>query len=192
MSVDFGFYPRHLDTNYRDFRIKTRDDFDSNVAEVISAPCVEGDWIYSPPQGVRSFGTKPDRVLPYPARIFGLPKTHTLSHLTNDSVRLGFLVWCFGLLVGMRMSDREAGFLDGTPIRPNVSNDIVWSGDSLTNALGIADDFFTANATSPGVELTIRAAIHSYLASDLPTLLDYERFVHIYTAIDACYAVCMS
>jgi len=45
------------------------------------------------------------------------------------------------------------------------------------------------SAVIPRVELTLRAAIHSYLASDLPTLLDYEKFVHIYTAIDACYAV---
>ena len=30
--------------------------------------------------------------------------------------------------------------------------------------------------------------MHSYLASDVPTLLDYERFIHLYTAIDACYA----
>jgi hypothetical protein len=55
-------------------------------------------------------------------------------------------------------------------------------------ALGTADDFFTANASVPKVELTIRAAMHHYLASDVPTLLDYERFIHLYTAIEACYA----
>jgi len=188
MSVDFGFYPLRLDTDYRDFRIRTRDDFGSSVKAVRSEPFVEGDWIYSPPREVHAFGTSSTKVLPYPSRVFGLPKTHTLGHKTDDPVRLCFLIWCFGFFVGMRMSDQEAGFLDATPIKPGVSNDIVWFGDSLMIALATADDFFTASATAPKVARTIRAAMHSYLASDVPTLLDYERFIHLYTAIDACYA----
>lgn len=188
MSVDFGFYPLPLDTDHRDFWIKTRDDFESSVKAVRSEPFIEGDWIYSPPRELHIFGTNSIKFLPYPSRVFGLPKTHTLSHQTDDHVRLRFLIWCFGFMVGMRMSDQLAGFLDATPIRPGVANDIVWFGDSLMIALGTADDFFTANATAPKVELTIRAAIHSYLASNMPTLLDYERFIHLYTAIDACYA----
>jgi hypothetical protein len=188
MAVDFGFYPLRLDTDYQDFRIKTRDDFESSVKAVRSAPFIKGDWIYSPPQEQFDIGTHSVKVLPYPARVFGLPKTHTLSHLTDDPVRLRFLIWCFGFLVGMRMSDQEAGFLDATPIRPGVSNDIVWFGDSLMIALDTADDFFTANSHTPKVELSVRAAMHSYLASDIPTLLDYERFIHLYTAIEACYA----
>jgi len=163
MSVDFGFYPLRLDTDYRDFRIRTRDDFESSVKAVRSEPFIEGDWIYSPPRKIHVFGTNSIKVLPYPSRVFALPKTHTLSHQTDDPVRLRFLVWCFGFLIGMRMSAEEAGFLDATPIKPGVSNDIVWFGDSLMIALGTADNFFTANATAPKVELTIRAAMHSYL-----------------------------
>jgi hypothetical protein len=188
MSVDFGFYPLPLDTDHGNFRIKTRDDFESSVKAVKSAPFIEGDWIYSPPKEPRVFGPDSIKVLPYPSRVFALPKTHTLSHQTNAPVRLRFLVWCFGFLVGMRMSDQEAGFLDATPIKSGVSNDIVWFDDSLMIALGTADDFFTANAADPRVERIIRGAMHSYLASDTPTLLDYERFIHLYTAIDACYA----
>jgi hypothetical protein len=188
MSVDFGFYPLRLDTDYRDFRIRTRDDFDSSVEAVRSEPFIEGDWIYSPPKKVYAFGTNSTKVLPYPSRVFGLPKTHNLSHQTDDPVRHRFLIWSFGFMVGMRMSDEKAGFLDATPIKPGVTNDIVWFGDSLMIALGLADNFFTANATAPKVELAVRAAMHSYLASDVPTLLDYERFIHLYTAIDACYA----
>ncbi len=188
MSVEFGFYPLPLNTDYGDFRIKTRDDLESVVKAVESSPFVEGEWIYSPPRQVHVFGTDSIKVLPYPSRVFGLPKTHTLSHKTDDPERLRFLVWCFGFFVGMRMSDQEAGFLDATPIKPGVSNDIVWFGDSLMIALATADDFFTANATAAKVGRTIRAAMHSYLASDVPMLLDYERFIHLYTAIDACYA----
>jgi hypothetical protein len=188
MSVDFGFYPLPLDTDYGDFRIKTRDDLASIVKAVESNPFVEGDWIYSPPTELHAFGTNSIKVLPYPSRVFGLPKTHTLSHKTDEPVRLRFLIWCFGFLVGMRMSDQEAGFLDATPIKPGVSNDIVWFGDSLLIALATADDFFTTNATVAKVERTIRAAMHSYLASNVPTLLDYEKFVHLYTAIEACCA----
>jgi hypothetical protein len=188
MSVDFGFYPVRLDTGYGDFRIKTRDDLEAIVKGVEADPFVDGDWIYSPHRDMHAFGSNSIRVLPYPSRVFGLSKTHILSHKTDDPARLRFLIWCFGFLVGMRMSDQEAGFLDATPIKPGVSNDIVWLGDSLMIALGTADDFFTANATAPKVERTIRAAMHSYLASDVPTLLDHERFIHLYTAIDACYA----
>jgi hypothetical protein len=187
MSVDFGFYPVRLDTSYGDFRIKTRDDLESIVTSVESDPFVEGDWIYSPPKKLRVFGTNSLKVLPYASRVFGLPKTHTLSHHTDDPIRLRFLIWCFGFFVGMRMSDREAGFLDATPIKPGASNDIVWFADSLMIALGTADAFFTANAATTAVERTIRAAMHSYLASGVPTLLDYEKFIHLYTAIEACY-----
>jgi hypothetical protein len=189
MSVDFGFYPEALDVDYRDFQIKTRNDFDSNVKAVKSDSSIDGDWIYSPPRQLRDFGTDSIKVLPYPSRVFGLPKTHTLTHKADDHARLRFLVWCFGFLVGMRISDQEAGFLDATPIKPGVNNDIAWLGNSLMIALGLADDFFTANAAVPRIELAIRSAMHSYLTSDIPTLLDYERFIHLYTAIDACFAV---
>ena len=188
MTADFGFYPLRLDTDNGRFQIKTCDDFESIVKAVRSNPFVEGDWIYSPPSESYAFGTDSIRVRPYSSRVFGLLNTHTLSHQTNDPVRLRFLIWCFGFFVGMRMSDREAGFLDATPIKPGASNDIVWLGNSLMIALATADDFFTANATAPKIERVIRAAMHSYLASDVPTLLDYERFIHLYTAIDACYA----
>jgi len=188
MSVDFGFYPLRLDVGCGDFRITTRDDLESIVKAVESDPFVKGNWIHSPPTELHAFETNSIRVLPYPSRVFGLRKTHTLSHRTDDPVRIRFLIGCFGFFVGMRMSDQEAGFLDATPIKPGVSNDIVWLGDSLMIALATADNFFTANATAAKVERTIRAAVHSYLASDVPTLLDYERFIHLYTAIDACYA----
>ena len=187
MRVDFGFYPVPLDADYRDIQIETRADFESSVNAVKSQPSVEGDWIYSPPREVRAFGTNSVKILPYSSRVFDLPKTHTLTHPTNDCVRLRFLIWCFGFFVGMRMSDQENGFLDATPIKPGVSNDIVWFNDILMMALGAADDFFAANATTPKVQLAVRAAVHSYLTSDIPTLLDYERFIHLYTAIEACY-----
>jgi hypothetical protein len=106
----------------------------------------------------------------------------------DDPIRIRFLVWCLGFLAGMRLSDEEAGFLDATPITPGLANDIVWSGDSLMVALTIVDDFFATHAATPKIELTLRAAMHFYMTSATPTLLDYERFIHLYTAIDACYA----
>ncbi len=189
MSVDFGFYPVQLDAKYRDIEIKTLDGLESTIQAVMSQPCVEGSWVYAPPKRVRSFGFESERALPYPSRVFGLPKTHLLSHSTDDPVRLRFLVWCFGFFVGMRMSDQEAGFLDATPIRPGVSNDIIWFGNSLMIALGLADAFFSAHIATPKIETSIRAAIHSYLLAEIPTLLDYEKFIYLYTAVDACFAV---
>lgn len=189
MSIEFGFYPLRLDEAYRNIRIETLEGFEARAKAVLEEPYVAGDWVYSPPKLVRSFGHESTGVLPYASRVFGLPKTHVLSHSTDEPLRLRFLVWCFGFFVGMRMSDQEAGFLDATPIKPGVSNDIVWFGNSLIIALGLADEFFSMHAASAKIETIVRAAIHSYLLAEIPTLLDYERFVHLYTAVDACFAV---
>lgn len=185
--MDFGFYPEPFDADYGDIRIETLVNFSAQAEAVRSSPSVEGDWIYAPPERSRDFFTHVVRVLPYSSRVFGLPKTHTLIHQKNDPERLRFLVWCFGFFVGMRMSESEAGFLDATPVRRGVSNDIMWSGNSLMIALGQADDFFTANAKNPKVQAIMRAAMHAYFISDIPKRLDYERFISLYTAIDGCY-----
>src|SRR6201999_1505717 len=108
---EFGFYPERLDVNYCDIRIETLDNFDAQVQAVKSSPFVEGAWIYAPPRQSRDFFTDVIRFLPYPSRVFGLPKTHRLIHRINEPERIRFLVWCFGFFEGMRMSDSEAGFL---------------------------------------------------------------------------------
>ncbi len=81
---------------------------------------------------------------PYSARVFGLPMTHVLEHQSADSdENVNFLIWCLGFLLGLRLTNTEAGFLDATPIKAGTLHDIVWFGkDSIPKALGFADQFW--------------------------------------------------
>jgi hypothetical protein len=187
-STEFGFYPVRYDVKLAKFEITTLDDFNERVESVISDSRVHADWIYAPLCEVKSLGVPGTRNLPYTSRVFALPKTHRLTHTSEDPKRLSFLIWVFGFLVGIRMSDQKAGFLDAATLRPGMSNDVVWCGRSLQLALTKADDFFECNTRQPAVELAIRAVIHSYLLAHLPTLLDFERFLYLYTAVDAAFA----
>jgi len=189
-EMHFGFYPYALDYSVGCIQIRTLDDFPTVVEATLSNPFIEGDWFYSPPRRTHLFGTDTIAVSPYPARIFDLPHTHALTRTAvSDPNRLRFLVWCFGFFVGMRMTDKPRGFLDATPIREGICNDIVWLGNGHVNALEIADTFFGKHLANPRVEVIARAAIHSYLSSHTPTLLDFERFIHLYTAMEACFAI---
>ncbi len=187
MTISFGYYPRRFDVELGTFSFCTLPDLDLTVIKLMADSGVYGDWIYPPLREIRSFGSATS-VLPYPSRVFGLPKTHLLSHSSDDPERSRFLVWVFGFLVGMRLSDLEAGFLDAAAILPGVSNDMIWSDDSLRIALTKADEFYGKHVLSPRIALAVRAVVHSYLLSDTPTSLDFERFLHLYTAIDASYA----
>jgi hypothetical protein len=189
VAVKFGFYPIRYDVKLPKFEIATLEDFDKSVERVMSDSGVHADWIYAPLREVKSLGVSGTKTLPFTSRVFGLPKTHRLIHTSDDPTQLSFLVWVFGFFTGLRMSDQEAGFLDAAALRPGTSNDVVWCGQSLQTALSKADAFFEQHAGRPEVALAIRAVIHSYMLADLPTLLDFERFLHLYTAVDAAFAV---
>jgi hypothetical protein len=188
LATEFGFYPVRYNVSSPTFEIATLDDFDEQVKLVMDGPTVERDWIYAPPREQISLGIPGTRILPYASRVFGLPKTHRLMHSYDDPKRSAFLIWVFGFLVGMKLSESEKGHLDAAPLRPGTSNDVVWCGDSLGRALSKADQFFDRHAHEPKIERAMRAVIHSYLLADLPTLLDFEQFLHLYTAVDAAYA----
>ena len=87
------------------------------------------------------------------------------------------------------MSDVEAGFLDATPIAPGVAHDMVWLGDSLFTAVEYADRFWTTHSANTHIEAAIRGAIHSYFISQTPTLLEFEKFIYLYTALEGCHYV---
>ena len=62
----------------------------------------------------------------YAARIFGLPKTHSITHAAPDSVdHVEFHVWGLSFFTGMRLTTTEAGFVDATPIKPGKLVDFV-------------------------------------------------------------------
>ena len=189
-SVDFGFYPSDFDKTLGPIAIATLPNLDDKIKDVSGSEYVEGKWIYSPPEQVRGIFSERVKTMPYSARVFGLPKTHRLSHTNSQGpTHLHFLVFCFGFFAGMRMSAMEAGFLDATLIAPGVAHDMVWLGDSLFTAVEYADRFWTAHATDGRIETAMRGAIHSYFISQTPTLLEFEKFIYLYTALEGCHYV---
>jgi hypothetical protein len=189
-SVVFGFYPRAFDIAVGSISIATLPNLDATVQAIASSQFTENNWIYAPPQETRHFPSGVITTRPYRARVFGLPKTHRLTHSqAQDPAHLRFLCWCFGFFAGMRMSDTEAGFLDATPIKPGTAHDFLCSEDTLTLMLGHAERFWNAHSENPRIEAAMRGIIHSYFMSQTPTLLDFERFIYLYTALDGCHCV---
>lgn len=189
MRVAFGWYPERLDFTVGDVSVSTLPDLDENASWVAEDGAVEGDWIYAPPrqQHVMGHGV---RTLPYPSRIFGLPRTHRLSHAATDSQEhLDFLLWALGFFVGMRLTATEAGFVDATPIKPHKLVDFLIAGREVERAVGLAERFWQANKATPLRAKRWGAAVHALFIGQGPQLLQYERFIYLYGALDACYAL---
>lgn len=129
-------------------------------------------------------------VVPRRERVFALPNTHRLDvHGANGEDRVAFLAQCFGFLVGMRMSTTEAGFLDTTAIRPGMLNDFILGGNALAEGLNCADEFWKQYAGNVRIAKALSGVIHTLMLAHDPTLLGYERFLYLYTALDGCYFV---
>ncbi len=124
--MEFGFYPLPFDKTIGDITFRTLKGLDAKVLGVKESGWVENGWCYAPRQQRQWMGGGVE-TLPYSARVFGLQKTHELTHAsaTGDD-HLRFLIQCFGFFTGIRQTDTEAGFLDATPIESNKTTDMVW------------------------------------------------------------------
>ena len=128
------------------------------------------------------------RELPYRSRVFPLPKTHLIEHRDDtEDDHLDFIVWVLSFFVGMRLTTAEAGFLDATPIRGGMLVDFVLVGQSLIRALELADLFWTENPPETRNAQRFEAAVNALFLGQYPQALQFERFIYLYTAIDACY-----
>ena len=151
---------------------------------------VEDNWLYAPPQQVRDFTSGKVRERPYASRVFGLPKTHLIEHAAATSENhLDFHLWALSFFVGMRLTATEAGFLDATPLKPGKLVDFILLGSSLTRAVKLADDFWRTNLAKPRRAQRFEAAVHALFLGQTRKTLKFERFVYLYAAIDACYAL---
>jgi hypothetical protein len=187
--MDFGFYPLAFDRRIGDIAIRTLDDLEENVRGVMQSGLTEKDWYYAPLERVQCLGGE-IKTLPYPSRVFRLPKTHALDCASPQGEdHLRFLIQCFGFFVGMRMSDSEAGFLDAMPVKPGIITDMVWFGDSQMRGVGFADHFWRTHSHNPRIAAAVRGVIHNYFLSQTPTLLHFERFIYLYVALEGCHVV---
>jgi hypothetical protein len=186
---EFGYYPKPLAVSCGPITISALPDIASAVATVEGSDAIEKDWIYAPPQLVRNLGGGVQQ-RPYSARIFGLPKTHLISHNSCDGQdHLTFHLWNLSFFTGMRLSATEAGFVDATPIKPGTLVDFVMLGGGLTDALPLAEAFWTSHRSTPERARLIAAAVHALFLGQNPQHLQFERFLLLYTAFDACFAL---
>lgn len=189
ITAEFGYYPHKLDLTAGPVAIATLPDLDQTVASVTSDEMVDGDWIYSGPQLTQNFGGQTYE-RPYPARVFGLPKTHAIEHGTaTDKDQVIFHVWALSFFLGMRLTTEEAGFLDATPIRSGPLVDFVLMRKSLANGILLAEDFWLRNASEPAQCQRWAAAVHALFIAQYPPALQFEEFLYLYAALDACFVM---
>jgi hypothetical protein len=188
--MDFGYYPEAFDKVCGDVVFATLLRLDAKIAGLRHEAIKDG-WYFAQPQRLQDLAGKIS-IRPYPKRVFSLPKTHQISHTSSqDPAHLDFIIQCFGFFVGMRMSTTEAGFLDATPIKPGSGavTDILPVGNGLSAAIQRADLFWQQYHADQRLTSAMRGIIHSYLLAKTPTLLDYEVFIYLYTAIEGCHYV---
>ena len=105
MSMSFGYWPCAEAVSAGAVTIAPLPDFDETLADMKGMDDLLGDWIYAPTQQVRHFpsGRITDR--PYAARVFGLPKTHSITHVAPDfAEHVEFHVWGLSFFTGMRLT----------------------------------------------------------------------------------------
>jgi hypothetical protein len=169
--------------------LTTLPDFDETFRLVTECEGLEKDWIYAPLCKQYVLGQEV-RTLPYKSRVFGLPKIHVLTHATAaGEAHLDFLVWALSFIFGLRLSATEAGFLDATPTKIGTLTDFVLSPVERLRALVLAERFWQANAALPLRAKRWAAAVHALFLGKGPHLLDFERFIYLYGAVDACFAL---
>lgn len=176
IEKEFGFYPKHLQVNTGSIRISTLPEFEKRIEGVLSSESVYKNWIY-PQQGPSSL------------RVFSLPKTHLFEHTkaTGDD-HVVFHIWALSFFLGMRLTGTEAGYVDATPVKPGYFVD--FSPDlKLEPAIELAERFWMANRGNPRNTQRFAAAVHALFLGQHPKALQYESFIYLYAAIDACYAL---
>lgn len=190
--LEFGYFPQPLNLSSGAIRILTLPDLETTVADLKSSQEVEKDWIYAGPQLVHHLGVG---VLqrPYSARVFGLPKTHAIVHSAAEGQdHLHFHLWALSFFTGTRLSSTDAGFVDATPIKRGKLVDFGIQDQGLLEALARADNFWIRHRSSPERARLFKAAVHALFLSQNPQLFQFEEFILLYTAIDACFALAKS
>ena len=206
---EFGFYPRQLLIDAGPVTVRSLPELERTASDVLARDAIEDDWIFAPPRQAVDILTGMVRSSPHPARVFALPRTHWMEHAECEGEdHLEFLLWALSFFVGMRLTASEAGFLDSTPVKPgklvdfilpprrltrNDSRslrayeqvDLTSHSEHLTSAVDLAERFWQNSGSAGGRHFA--AAAHALFIGQNPLHLEFERFLYLYVAIDACY-----
>ena len=173
MKKEFGFYPEPLKITAGPVTISPLPEFEENVNEVLAYDGIDNNWIYAPPS----------------SRLFGLRKTHFIEHTeAADEKQIDFHIWALSFFVGMRLALKveENSFVDATPLTPGKLVDFVLVGSSLARAIGFVDCFWKRNPENHDHAEILAAAVNALFLAQNPQNLQFERFLYLYMAIDAC------
>ena len=193
MKKEFGFYPATLRIDAGPISVRTLPELDSIVDSVLGCGQVEDGWIHAPPERSRRLGSRQIETRPFSARVFGLSKTHTIEHTAaTGSDHLEFLGWCLSFFLGTRLTTTDAGFLDATPVKPGQLVDFVLRRRCLEQATELADGFWLANRSEPQNARRYQAAVHALFLGQYRQALQFERFIYLYAALDACFKIAES
>ena len=185
---EFGFCPEPIEVKVGAVTIRPFRDHETIVERVFSWDRIYKDWIYAPREQVGHAGSGQVRALPYSSRVFDLPKTHIIEHETaKNEEHLQFHVWALSFFLGVRLTTKKAGYLDATPVKRGKLVDFLLIENSLERAVELADDFWMANVGQSINAKLFAAAVHALFLGQFPQSLQFERFIYLYTAIDACF-----
>lgn len=191
-ETEFGYYPQRLSFVVGDLEVRTLPGLEETVAALEGSEQIDAEWIYAPRREVCLFGGG-GQLRPYASRVFGLSKTHVIQHAKAEgSDHFLFLVWALSFFLGIRLTTTNAGYVDSTPIVPGKLVDFMLARSDLPKALALADTFWATNRTEPTRAKRFAAAIHALFLSQNPQHLQFEEFILLYTAFDACYALAAS
>ena len=176
VEKEFGFYPKRLDVAVGPIKIRSLPDIDNTINVVNAYTGVYNGWCYALPR-------------PSETRVFDLPKTHAFEHANAESEdHIAFHIWSLSFFLGIRLTTTENGFLDATPVEPGKLVDfIITNGRNLLRAIAVTEEFWHAHRRDIHITQGLNAAIHAVFLSRYPQALQFERFIYLYMALDACY-----
>lgn len=184
----FGFFPEAIDLRFGPISISTLDDFDNSLKQIQSHPDCSNGWIYAASQKSYDFLQQRETECPYPARVFGLPHTHSIRHeKAAPNEYLDFLIWAIAFFVGCRLTSTEAGFLDATPVQRGRMLDFYIPTNQLGKFIELAENFWHQNKDTKRQTKRVCAAIHTLFLAGNPRLLPFESFTFAYITLDTCF-----
>ena len=186
--LEFGYHLEPFEISAGPISVQPLPGLAELARQMEASDGIANGWIYARPQ------SECRTILDSTHRIFGLPKTHVLTHEDADTdEHVAFHIWTLSFFSGLRLTPMEAGFLDATPLKPGSLVDFVPSTCAdLTKSVELAEKFWSAHRSFPERACLVQAIIHALFLGQNPRNLQFESFLFLYIAFDACYALASS
>lgn len=184
IECQFGYYPKPINIEFDGLSISTLPNLNEIVKQISNHPQTYKDWCYASPASHHEFVSDKTKNLPYPNRVFSLPKTHSIKSNLSQS-ECDFFIWSLSFFTGMRLTSTDAGFLDSTIIKPDALFDFITQANpAIEFSYSYAKDINNAHKLK-----NISSIIHCLFLSKNPQSLSFEKFQYLYYALDGCFKV---